>query len=286
MKPLNLLVALPLLALTINCNGQPKNARTVTVKIDGDCGMCEKTIESAGLVKGESEVDWDVDSHMARVTYDSVRTDLDAILRRVALAGYDNERYLAPKEAYNKLPGCCQYERSMVHGQHKGAAAVDSQIAANTEHSAMAMEQDSAQVQLKPVFETYFKLKDALVGSDATVGTQAAQELVKALAAVKMEALDHEVHSVWMKVMAPLGDQAEAIAAAKDLQTQRKAFMHLTGPMAQLAKAAPFPTPIYLDHCPMYEGGADWLSTDKAIRNPYYGSMMATCGSVQETIAK
>ncbi|HNK84737.1 MAG TPA: mercury transporter, partial [Flavobacteriales bacterium] len=44
--------------------------------------------------------------------------------------------------------------------------------------------------------------------------------------------------------------------------------------------------PIYLDHCPMYNGGADWLSREKAIKNPYYGSSMLTCGSVKETIGK
>jgi hypothetical protein len=71
-----------------------------------------------------------------------------------------------------------------------------------------------------------------------------------------------------------------------DLDTQRKAFAELTEPMFALVKARPTATPIYLDHCPMYEGGADWLSRDKAIRNPFYGAQMMNCGSVKETIAK
>jgi hypothetical protein len=29
---------------------------------------------------------------------------------------------------------------------------------------------------------------------------------------------------------------------------------------------------------------AYWLSPDKAIKNPYYGSAMLTCGKVTETI--
>lgn len=87
------------------------NSSTVSIEINGDCGMCEKTIERAGTVEGESALDWDVDTHVAVITYDSTRTDLDAILLRVAKAGYDNERYPAPNEAYDGLPGCCQYER-------------------------------------------------------------------------------------------------------------------------------------------------------------------------------
>jgi hypothetical protein len=28
-----------------------------------------------------------------------------------------------------------------------------------------------------------------------------------------------------------------------------------------------------------------WLSADEAIKNPYYGNMMLTCGKVSETIS-
>ncbi|NNC61403.1 MAG: DUF3347 domain-containing protein, partial [Eudoraea sp.] len=36
-------------------------------------------------------------------------------------------------------------------------------------------------------------------------------------------------------------------------------------------------------HCPMANSnkGADWLSSSKEIRNPYYGEAMLTCGSVR-----
>ena len=33
-----------------SCEAQVKNAKTETVKIYGNCGMCEKTIETAGNV--------------------------------------------------------------------------------------------------------------------------------------------------------------------------------------------------------------------------------------------
>ena len=44
---------------------------------------------------------------------------------------------------------------------------------------------------------------------------------------------------------------------------------------------------VYYQHCPMYnqkKGGADWLSLDKAIKNPYLGSKMLTCGSIAQTL--
>ena len=120
MKPLNLLLALPFLFMATSSSAQDQsrisginNARTVTVRINGDCDMCKTRIDKAGSVKGEAAVDWDTDAKTARVTYDSTRTDLDAILQRVALVGYDTERFRATDSAYRKLPGCCQYDRPM-----------------------------------------------------------------------------------------------------------------------------------------------------------------------------
>ncbi len=279
------------LAFSVGCNAQVKNSKTVTVRIDGDCGMCEKTIEKVGSVKGEADVDWDTDAKTAQVTYDTTRTDLDAILQRVAQAGYDNERYLAPKEAYSKLPGCCQYDRSMVHAPLKGedAHAEHSEHAmgdAHTDHGSMTMEQDGTTDHLQPVFDAYFMLKEALVASDGSKAKQAASTFDEAVHGVPMEKLDQNVHVAWMEVMEGLMEPAHAISKTTDIAVQRQAFAKLTEPMAKLAKASPRSAAIYLDHCPMYEGGADWLSTDKSIKNPFYGSMMMTCGSVKETIVK
>ena len=127
MRTLQSRLLLPLIFFNVGCTAQIKNSTITTVKIDGDCGMCEKTIEKVAYRKGEAEADWDVDAK----TFDSTRTDLDAILQRLAHAGYDNERYLAPKEAYDKLPGCCQYERTMEHEPVKG-------MDAHAEHTAPA----------------------------------------------------------------------------------------------------------------------------------------------------
>ncbi|MEZ4738855.1 MAG: DUF3347 domain-containing protein [Flavobacteriales bacterium] len=113
--------------------------------------------------------------------------------------------------------------------------------------------------QLKPVFDAYFKLKDALVASDAAQAKQAASAFDDAVHGVPMEKLDHATHMVWMKVMEQLMEPTHAMAKTSDLAAQRKQFAKLTAPLLDLAKAAPQGT-IYVDHCPMYEGGADWLS--------------------------
>ena len=76
----------------LSCNNsycQIKNAKTEIVKIYGNCEMCEKTIETAGNVKKVANVEWNKDSKMATITYDSIKTNQDEILKRIALAGYD-----------------------------------------------------------------------------------------------------------------------------------------------------------------------------------------------------
>lgn len=288
MRTLLSLIALPALLFFSSCSAQIKNAQTTTVRIDGDCPMCEKTIEQVAYVKGEAEADWDVDAKTARITFDSTRTTLDAVLQRIAQAGYDSERYLAPDAAYAALPGCCQYVRTFkkalvaaVPGTPAPTAAASPAQEASTDPASQAVPDP-----LKPVFDAYFSTKDALVASDADGAQTRAQALAAAIAAVKMDALGHDAHTVWMKVMEPLAKSAGMIAGSKDLEKQRAAFAELSVPMIDLAKAGPSITPVYVDHCPMYNEGADWLSQEKGIKNPYYGSMMLTCGSVKETITK
>lgn len=104
-----LMVMIMLLSFTFS-NAQNKNEVTETVKINGNCSMCKKTIETAANSK-TAKVNWDADTKTATVTYNSKKTNVDEVLKRVANAGYDNEKFTAPDSIYHKLHGCCQYDR-------------------------------------------------------------------------------------------------------------------------------------------------------------------------------
>lgn len=284
MKLQNLLLALPALLLFNTSTAQIKHAHTITVEVDGNCGMCKKTIEAAALVKREARAEWNVDTKVATITYDSTRTDVDAVMKRIALAGYDNAGYLAPADAYAALPGCCQYDRTRKQPVMQEAAPHHpSEMAVQTEEAATAQPQ---QDKLDPVFSAYFRLKDALVASDPGAATTYAKELNSAVHDIMLYASTPDAHVAWMQEMAPVSAQVAAIASAKDLDAQRAAFAKLTEPLHELLKAAPRNAPVYLAHCPMYADGADWLSLEKPIKNPYYGNKMLTCGSVTQTIVK
>ncbi len=282
-------MAAVVLLSTTSCQSQINNAKTETVKVYGNCGMCESTIEKAANKKKISKADWNVDTKMASITYDSKKTTLDAVLKNIALAGYDNQSFLAPDAAYNKLPGCCKYDRE------KKQVAVITQPAkdttkpmenhANHQHDGM---NNAAQEtnQLTAVFDSYFSLKDALVKTDGNVASAKAKDLETSINSVKMDKLPMNVHTVWMKVLNDLKEDAEHINGTKDIAHQRDHFMSLSKNMYELIKVVKPAETVYYQFCPMANDGkgANWLSKESGVKNPYYGSQMLTCGKTVETI--
>ena len=78
------MVILTLLLSAVVSNAQISNAKTETVKVYGNCGMCEATIEKAGSLKKVAEVDWDQDTKIATFTYDVKKISQDEILKKIA----------------------------------------------------------------------------------------------------------------------------------------------------------------------------------------------------------
>jgi len=301
MKSISILTAILLLSITTGSAQNIENAKTENVKIKGNCNMCKATIEKAGNVRKVAAVSWNGDTEMAAITYDSTKTTQDEILKRIALAGYDSDAYLAPDDVYNNLPGCCQYERNKtaskmevkedhsMHNHNMAAATVPKTMEDHSMHNddMNAMAAPVEQVDpMNAISDSYFGIKDALIKSDGATAAAKAKELGNALAAIKMESLSAAQHTVWMQLKDKLQSDAKHISGTKDVTHQRDDFAKLSANMYQLIKVSKRDTPVYYQHCPMYNDGkgADWLSMEKAIKNPYYGSQMLTCGSTTETI--
>ena len=81
-------------------------------EVKGNCGLCEKRIEKAALsTEGVSRADWNKDTKMMDLVFDDRKTDLQKVETAIARAGYDTPMQKASDEAYDKLPGCCKYDR-------------------------------------------------------------------------------------------------------------------------------------------------------------------------------
>ncbi len=289
MKSLLLFIAVALMSTSIS-HAQIKNAKTETVKVYGNCGMCKTTIEKAGSKKKLYKTNWNEETKMASITYDSKKSSADEVLKSIALSGYDNVNYLAPDDAYNKLHGCCKYDREKKAVVKTNATSVADKAAPMLDHGnhtqgnkAMDMQEAS---QLKAVYDNYFALKDALVKTDGATASAKGSALLTALNVVEMGKLKPEEHEVWMKIEKSLKTDAQKIKENKDPENQREHFMSLSKNMYELVKASKPAGTVYYQYCPMANDGkgANWLSKENAIKNPYYGSQMLSCGKTVETI--
>ena len=155
-------------------------------------------------------------------------------------------------------------------------------IQANSIKIEISTIEDADSTQLQSVYDAYFTVKDALIKSDAKLTSAKAKDLLTAITAVKMDKLKSDEHTAWMKVMKKLTADAKSISTSSDLKKQRETFKSLSKSTYELIKVSKSSQVVYKQYCPMAD--ADWLSKEKAVKNPYYGSSMLTCGNVVETI--
>jgi hypothetical protein len=89
-------------------------AQSVTERfqVSGNCGMCKSKIEKAAKAAGASSAAWNEDSKELVVSFDSGNSSVAQIQQKIAEVGYDNAGARATDAAYDKLHGCCKYERT------------------------------------------------------------------------------------------------------------------------------------------------------------------------------
>ncbi len=145
--------------------------------------------------------------------------------------------------------------------------------------------QDAAAVKaVNNVFATYFSLKNDLTNDNPAAAKTHANELAGVVNAVPTDKLSAEQQTTW-KLHAPkLQLAATKLTEAKDIDSQREYFAVLSKTLTDAAKALKINTSaIYVQYCPMKK--VSWLSEAAAIKNPFYGKQMLTCGQVTETLA-
>jgi Cu(I)/Ag(I) efflux system membrane fusion protein len=116
---------------------------------------------------------------------------------------------------------------------------------------------------------------------------QAGKELRRTLGQVDMGLFSGAARTVWMNNENKLSDALEHVHHFQTIEELRNAFQNISDAMITIAQAfRPGSETMYVQHCPMADSnkGADWLSKEKEIRNPYYGASMLTCGEVTSTI--
>jgi len=121
-------------------------------------------------------------------------------------------------------------------------------------------------LEFASIMSSYIAIKYALIADDESRAQEEAEKLVK-----KSPGLERS---------------AKAIAETDNIEKQREYFSEMSTVLYQMAKNNDIDGSVYWNHCPMALNGqgANWLSQNEKIQNPYMGQKMPGCGSVQETI--
>ena len=127
------------------------------------------------------------------------------------------------------------------------------------------------------VLVEYIDIKNALVNDNFEEVKQAAMDLQSSL----------EESELSEEQRTNLKNNISQLTEAQDIKAQRQAFAQLSQQLYEVVQNKELSNKtIYWQHCPMALGGqgANWLSYEEKVRNPFMGQKMPGCGSVAETI--
>ncbi len=111
MKKILLGLLLFFAGFSVQAQDKSKNAKH-NIEVNGNCEMCKKRIEKAAFsVLGVKSAEWHIDDHMLHLIINEEKCSVMDIKKAVAKVGHDTQEIKATDEDYNKLHGCCLYER-------------------------------------------------------------------------------------------------------------------------------------------------------------------------------
>ena len=160
-------------------------------------------------------------------------------------------------------------------------------INTKTEKTAQAAISPKAKEALKPIYQEYLNLKDALAADNLANAKKAGIAMQKSLSKVDMSLFTGDSHEIWMKHQNNLKTALQPAPNFKTIEEVRKAFHSISEAMIALTNSfKPFGQTLYVQYCPMVDGnkGANWLSQFEEIKNPYFGAAMLKCGEIKATI--
>lgn len=135
------------------------------------------------------------------------------------------------------------------------------------------------------IIDGYLQLKNALVADDGAGASKVAGKLLTAFQSFDAGLLTPAQQEEIADIVENAGSQVEHIAENADkIDHQREHFVVLSNDLRDFIDIVGTDKKLYQDFCPMANDnkGAIWLSEAKEVKNPYFGSKMLSCGTVQK----
>ena len=145
------------------------------------------------------------------------------------------------------------------------------------------MDENSQNSGVQKVLADYMILKDALVETDKNKAAKAGDKLNNTLSKFDISGFTVEQQKELKDIITDAKEHAEHIGRS-EIDHQREHFKTLSKDIMDMVAITGTKNTLYQQFCPMYDGGSTWLSLNKEIKNPYYGSKMLKCGKVQKEI--
>ena len=134
---------------------------------------------------------------------------------------------------------------------------------------ARAADEPALMEPVKSVMDHYLKIQGELAKDSIKGVDEHAAAIAKVVKGGAMKMLSSDV-----------AKQADTLAQAKDLKAARAAFKPLSASLVKYLADNKSGVGTYHEaYCPMVK--ASWLQTGKAIKNPYMGKQMLSCGELK-----
>ena len=169
--------------------------------------------------------------------------------------------------------------------QNDTTAAVTSRDTLSQKVEKSAVKEQAQNFSIEPIVKDYLVLKNALVADNDRAAANAGKQLFATLSKVDMKTIAANKHKEFMDIFENAKENAEHIGDnAGKIDHQREHLASLSKDVSDLIALFGTTQKLYQNYCPMYNDGkgAVWISEATAIKNPYYGGKMLTCGSVKK----
>lgn len=112
MKKIILAIVFILSVFSIQAQAKLNKNAKYQIEVNGNCEQCQSRIQKAAFsIPGVKSASWNVETHQLNLILNEEKATILDVKKGIAKAGYDTDEVKSSKENYDKLPGCCQYDR-------------------------------------------------------------------------------------------------------------------------------------------------------------------------------
>ena len=189
------------------------------------------------------------------------------------------------KNSELKIQDSTPVSETMTLPSHDSAVSVEPVSAPAQKTETPKVPDQPQNFSIEPIVKNYLALKNALVADNDKGASNAGKQLLAILKNIDIDGIPLEKQKEYKEIADNAKENAEHIGDnAGKIDHQREHLASLSKDVSDLITLFGSSQKLYQDHCPMFNDGkgAVWISETKAIKNPYYGNQMLSCGSVKK----